>query len=1254
MYATGITIQSGTASTNVAVQAQGVWVRAGLADCLAPTNFNSTSFLMNIIPTHFKFIDPELTTVDQPENILLQQYISIIGWSLDYLKTALAVAQNANNPDIIPLNDLLNLALTVGFPFEPEISAGVIRNGLKNVATLVQQRGTIEGIVAYVTNLAGMSLDLQNGYNMMLDDNTSNFKYPAAIGIWNSTQTYQINDIVDYLQYKYISNIANNINHTPSGTNSNNTQWNVLYYTSDQGPATTSPATTAPAAGAVITTYPIFNGPGQYVINWTVTLGGTTASGDANNFSLVALDINGNIVSTLVATSTNTSSTGSTTQTGVRKTIPSTAVALAVIAIAAGTSTATYAAKVAVPYLLNPTTGWVSTYEPRWASATNLYPGNTLAGTDITALRETIGIIDPLDSTHNHSKGLKIKNNSGGTTTIDLRSVSRLPSDITAVAAQPDPTQVINDGIPIPYTIPQQLWNSTTAYQTGQIVQYQGLPFQALKASTNIAPSSNYAVSNEWQPLGYDARIQMMASAYSTGDLGGTVTQFNIQPYVYFYDQAGLPIAQLLPRSPGFQVPDATVVATTNQSFNHTSGTVLTATATGATTIDGVTLSSVTQTVLLTAQSSGSGAADNGYYTVSTVGAGGISTVLTRYTTGIVPAASYPDSYVNVQLGTAGAGKTYYCTNTSTPTLGTTALTFSQSAPTGTFYPTSLVFDSFAKPADWGGNATLHSPEVGLSSGSQFTYTAQSNNFLLDAFNSGVVKPSNPNSKCIVTTNYGSAAAMLGITIVTTPLTAGFVQGVVGRLASATSYIRIDQSAIVQNNGGVFTILAAHSTAAQAGDRLTALFNGNTITAYVNGVQVSQATSISFNNTQTNFGYIYDSQSTVSGTTQKKATVANPRRLRRSIRAVSQTVAGRPLWALAGSVQKRATVPVPRRAVARSFVKFIPVVGSNRVNGQVQPRAAQANQRNLGQRHRAFIQFKPQHTTDLYNGSVQPESTVMLPRRRKSRAFIGHSANTYSYRNAGTVQPRTAQPVQRPKTQRSRAVPVGAGHFGTAFYVPGTRQHQIAVSQRSIAQRARAHVKYSLVDAVEVGPGQFGPAGRTQRNGFVAQRSMVQRHRGMVGNQALTADVEETPTGNRYNGTIQPRATIPTPRRASSRARVGNNALSGDGQPGRGLFGPSGLQPMTARPVQRLMKQRGRAVINVSTAYENGPDQSRGPSGITQARATLPVQRAPKQRSRGVVVMNRTKTSNRTMLAQVGGLVTRRARPPHRRARNNG
>ena len=125
----------------------------------------------------------------------------------------------------------------------------------------------------------------------------------------------------------------------------------------------------------------------------------------------------------------------------------------------------------------------------------------------------------------------------------------------------------------------------------------------------------------------------------------------------------------------------ATTANLTATYANGTGGVGATLTNSGALAalqIDGVTLSA-SDRVLVKDQSTG---LQNGVYTVTTVGDGSTAWVLTRDTgfdawgTGEIElGALFP-----VSAGTVNANKYYYCTNSSTVTVGTTAITFALGA----------------------------------------------------------------------------------------------------------------------------------------------------------------------------------------------------------------------------------------------------------------------------------------------------------------------------------------------------------------------------------------------------------------------------------------------------------------------------------------------------------------------------------------------------------------------------------------------
>ena len=90
---------------------------------------------------------------------------------------------------------------------------------------------------------------------------------------------------------------------------------------------------------------------------------------------------------------------------------------------------------------------------------------------------------------------------------------------------------------------------------------------------------------------------------------------------------------------------------------------------------DGITLV-VNQLLLVKDQASG---LQNGIYALTTVGDGGNPFVLTRITQ-MDTTGEFVDAVTYVFSGTVNGGQNWNCTNASAPTVGTTAITFAQSA----------------------------------------------------------------------------------------------------------------------------------------------------------------------------------------------------------------------------------------------------------------------------------------------------------------------------------------------------------------------------------------------------------------------------------------------------------------------------------------------------------------------------------------------------------------------------------------------
>lgn len=185
---------------------------------------------------------------------------------------------------------------------------------------------------------------------------------------------------------------------------------------------------------------------------------------------------------------------------------------------------------------------------------------------------------------------------------------------------------------------------------------------------------------------------------------------------------------------------EAVVVATTANLtgiyLNGSSGVgaTFTYTATGTDVIDGVTLA-LGNRVLLKNQTS---TFQNGLYTVTAAGALGVAGILTRATDFDQSTDIKTGQSVYVLNGTAGAGTTWDVNSADAPTMGTSAITFAQSAGPGSFVQgngiaitgnsiaidTAVVVDTASTQASiggaktWTGNNTFSSGVLALNNGS--------------------------------------------------------------------------------------------------------------------------------------------------------------------------------------------------------------------------------------------------------------------------------------------------------------------------------------------------------------------------------------------------------------------------------------------------------------------------------------------------------------------------------------------------------
>lgn len=191
--------------------------------------------------------------------------------------------------------------------------------------------------------------------------------------------------------------------------------------------------------------------------------------------------------------------------------------------------------------LANSLTGGINTWEVLYPSAVN---GAPLAN----SIKELLSVPNPLsttDFTHNALQAI----NQGSAQNIWLRSASRTIADMstTTTTFATDKYQAVADGIPVPYSLTSQVWNTATTYKPGQIVTYNNMPFLALRQSQGAIPpyTAPGTATTEWTPLSFEPRYRICVSAYCLGS-----TALQVVPFVEWYDSNGNYITRVTARNP--------------------------------------------------------------------------------------------------------------------------------------------------------------------------------------------------------------------------------------------------------------------------------------------------------------------------------------------------------------------------------------------------------------------------------------------------------------------------------------------------------------------------------------------------------------------------------------------------------------------------------------------------------------------------------------------------------------------------------
>lgn len=725
------------------------WVRSGLTACLAIKNFDSYKEMFSLIPEYYvSAVGKDDVITANTNNEALQQFMQVFGWGLDLLRTQYNTYLNLNNPWKIPQTQLYNLAIQLGLEINPDIHPITLRKAVLNNATINKHRGTPNGIATEVSSLTGWNIDLQIGSNFMLNNDQSAFLDPTYAS-WSQYLNYNVGERVSYNNggntYVYQCANASNIGNAPSGSNTNNTWWNVLSSTVDD------------------------------------------------------------------------------------------------------------------TILANSLTGGINTWEV-------LYPAVSNGAPIASSIHELLGAVNPLDATDLTHNALQGVNHGVGSQDIWLRSVSRTIADMATVTTNfaTDKYQAVADGIPIPYSLPSQVWNATTTYKPGQIITYNNMPFLALRQSKDAVPpyTTPGTATTEWTPLSYEPRFRICLSTYSLGS-----SAIQVVPFVEWYDANGNYIARVTSRNPSpgtTGVPDVMIF----DSFTTNVGGTLSGRNTDDST--GGTWTQQAGTFSLSPVNRGSTyPLTVGQRTEATISSG-VSDGQVGLT--LVSDPRHLNSNVDFIDGSFAGWTSFQCTSSvqkskdgpyirevlyipgafTASAIEETNSRFS-ATPTVNYLAGAWVYsptgyNNVQVGFDW------YNVSSGYISTSTVNFTVAANTWTFIAGN--LTAPANTATAALRVGEGGSPTSANTLRI-QHAYASDQDTGLILRRTDDTHYIRAGIADLRTNNGGTWTILGTYSQPFAAGDRMAVQLNGTSIVVFRNNVSVLSTTS-SFNQTATNHGMIVE------------------------------------------------------------------------------------------------------------------------------------------------------------------------------------------------------------------------------------------------------------------------------------------------------------------------------------------------------------------------------------------------------------
>ena len=158
------------------------WLRAANAVGISVKDFNTSNDLYDYLPDSYKVNSLTGDVLSEADNLFLKNFLKIFGFEYDIEKTYALNFLDLYKIDSLPGQLLPQMLEQFGGCFEPEVGLKQQRVLLRNLFNIYKEKGTYDGLLAFIKSFSGYDSIVEKGKNLFLDYNDSSFE--ESIGNW--------------------------------------------------------------------------------------------------------------------------------------------------------------------------------------------------------------------------------------------------------------------------------------------------------------------------------------------------------------------------------------------------------------------------------------------------------------------------------------------------------------------------------------------------------------------------------------------------------------------------------------------------------------------------------------------------------------------------------------------------------------------------------------------------------------------------------------------------------------------------------------------------------------------------------------------------------------------------------------------------------------------------------------------------------------------------------------------------------------